>query len=155
MILTKIYKIILLAKYENSFREIKEHNIFWVRTSDLAGLGLITVPTIAWIFAVEDVAKFALLAVIMQLTLSVGSLQLHQSYVREYYEQTDTEKLLNASVVPSIVILMIWTANCVVLSDAINLLIFEQNSTIMTICIITVCLANYVQNMIVHILRNG
>ena len=119
----------------------------------LAGLGLITVPTIAWIFAVEDVAKFALLAVIMQLTLSVGSLQLHQSYVREYYEQTDTEKLLNASVVPSIVILMIWTATYVVLSDAINLLIFEQNSTIMTICIITVCLANYVQNMIVHILR--
>lgn len=49
-------------------------------------LGILTIPVLTWMFAVEDIGRFSILQIVMSFSCIFLTLGLDQAYVREYYE---------------------------------------------------------------------
>ena len=73
---------------------MKTHHIaFGVGPAVSALLGLMIVPTLAWTYTQEDVGRYGLLLVALQLVTIVGTLGLDQSYVRWFHDTDDRRGL--------------------------------------------------------------
>jgi O-antigen/teichoic acid export membrane protein len=71
-----------------------------------AGLGLLTVPVIAWIFPPADVGRLNLVQISVSFGMLLFNLGLDRSYIREYHEWSDRGALLKACFVPGFVLLL-------------------------------------------------
>lgn len=71
-----------------------------------AALGFLIVPLTAWYFPAEDVGRIAMLQVGISFCLLFFSLGLDQAYVREYHETQDKPALLQACMLPGLVLLL-------------------------------------------------
>ncbi|WP_018122465.1 lipopolysaccharide biosynthesis protein [Wohlfahrtiimonas chitiniclastica] len=74
---------------------------------------LITLPVLTWYFSQEDIGKFSLLQTLLSLGVLLFSLDLHQAYVRHYYDIQDKGRLFRQSFYPSfifsiLIICVIW-----------------------------------------------
>ncbi|MFK2874980.1 lipopolysaccharide biosynthesis protein [Dyella lipolytica] len=72
-----------------------------------AGLGLLTVPAIAWIFPPADVGRLNIVQIAVSFGVLLFNLGLDRAYVREYHEWTDRGALLKACFVPGFVLLLL------------------------------------------------
>lgn len=74
-------------------------------------ISLITLPLIAWLYSVTDLAKFAIFQAIIILYTLMFSFGLDQSFIREYFDSTNKEKLLKNIIIgvllPSIIFISI------------------------------------------------
>jgi len=97
-----------------------------------AGLGLITVPLMAWIFTPEVIGQIAMLNSFLAGSALVLTLGLDQAYVREYHEVGNKPQLLLSLASLSLLITFIFT--CVVIlfnSFFVSLLFTEQENPLL------------------------
>lgn len=114
-------------------------------------LGFITVPIIAWYYSVEDVARFSLLLVTINLTISLFSLSMHQAYVREFYEEINKNKLFKTAFLPGIFVASL--ACIVILIFPITQTLFSIDSNQVSYFLIIAIFSSYLLNFMNHSFR--
>ncbi len=72
-----------------------------------AGLGLVTVPAIAWIFPPADVGRLNIVQIAVSFGVLLFNLGLDRAYVREYHEWSDRGALLKACFVPGFALMLL------------------------------------------------
>jgi O-antigen/teichoic acid export membrane protein len=72
-----------------------------------AGLGLLTVPIIAWIFPPADVGRLNIVQISVSFGVLLFNLGLDRAYIREYHEWSDRGALLKACFVPGFALLLL------------------------------------------------
>lgn len=72
-----------------------------------AGLGLLTVPVIAWIFPPADVGRLNIVQISVSFGVLLFNLGLDRAYIREYHEWGDIGALLKACFMPGFVLLLL------------------------------------------------
>ncbi|QAU25508.1 lipopolysaccharide biosynthesis protein [Dyella sp. M7H15-1] len=75
-----------------------------------AGLGLLTVPAIAWIFPPADVGRLNMVQISVSFGVLLFNLGLDRAYIREYHEWGDRGALLKACFVPGFALLVLVMA---------------------------------------------
>ena len=75
-----------------------------------AGLGLLTVPVIAWIFPPADVGRLNMVQISVSFGVLLFNLGLDRAYIREYHEWSDRGALLKACVMPGFALLLLVVA---------------------------------------------
>jgi len=118
-----------------------------------AGLGLITLPFVAWFFSVEDVGKLTMMQVVLSLSVSFFSLAMHQAYVREYHEEEDKAALFRVSVLPGLVLLSLTAIVFLVAPFSLSALLFGIESKLLTGLLIIGVFASFLINFLSHLLR--
>ena len=118
-----------------------------------AGLGLITVPFVAWFFPVEDVGRLTMLQVVLDLTVSLFSLGMHQAYVREYYEEEDKHTLFKISMLPGLCLLTLTTLVLLVMPFSISEILFGIDSSLLTFLLIISVFFRFIINFLAHVVR--
>ena len=118
-----------------------------------AGLGLITLPFVAWFFSVEDVGKLTMMQVVLSLSVSFFSLAMHQAYVREYHEEKDKAVLFRVSVLPGLLFLSFTVIVCLVAPFSLSKLLFGIESKLLTGLLIVGIYASFLINFLSHLLR--
>ena len=71
-------------------------------------LGLLTVPILTWYFSADDIGRITMFQVILNLSVMIFSLSLHQAYVREYHEVDNKAALLKAATLPGLLLLLLF-----------------------------------------------
>ena len=72
-----------------------------------AGLGLVTVPVIAWVFPPADVGRLNIVQIAVSFGVLLFNLGLDRAYVREYHEWSDRGALLKACFTPGFALLLL------------------------------------------------
>jgi O-antigen/teichoic acid export membrane protein len=72
-----------------------------------AGLGLVTVPVIAWIFPPADVGRLNIVQIAVSFGVLLFNLGLDRAYVREYHEWNDRGALLKACFTPGLALMLL------------------------------------------------
>lgn len=116
-------------------------------------LGLITLPFVAWFFTVEDVGRLTMLQVVLSLSITVFSLDMHQSYVREYHEEKNKGGLLKATVIPGFVVLTVVLILLYMIPGSISLLLFGIESKWLTLFLLVAVFLTSIINFLAHVLR--
>ena len=65
---------------------LKTANIITLGSILGAAVSFCTVPIITWFFSQEDIGRFSMYQLALNLGMVLISLDMHQAYVREYYE---------------------------------------------------------------------
>lgn len=115
--------------------------------------GFITLPLLAWYLPPEDVGRFSMLQVVLNLGVMVISLALHQSYVREYNEISDKGQLLAISFWPSIIFLFLIIFLIEVFQISISKLIFGVQDYYLDYAVYAGVFLSLVINSLSHVLR--
>lgn len=118
-----------------------------------AGLGLITLPFVAWFFSVEDVGKLTMMQVVLSLSVSFFSLAMHQAYVREYHEEKDKAVLFRVSLLPGLLLLSLTVIVCLIAPFSLSKLLFGIESKLLTGLLIVGIYASFFINFLSHLLR--
>jgi O-antigen/teichoic acid export membrane protein len=72
-----------------------------------AGLGLITVPAIAWVYPPADVGRLNIVQIAVSFGVLLFNLGLDRAYVREYHEWNDRGALLKACFTPGLALMLL------------------------------------------------
>ncbi|MFK2931332.1 lipopolysaccharide biosynthesis protein [Dyella agri] len=72
-----------------------------------AGLGLVTVPVIAWVFPPADVGRLNIVQIAVSFGVLLFNLGLDRAYVREYHEWNDRGALLKACFAPGLALMLL------------------------------------------------
>lgn len=116
-------------------------------------LSLVTLPLVAWFYSAEDVGRFSILQVALGLGLTIFSLQMHQSYVREYYTLSNKEPLLILSLMPGFSIVIVCTLVLLTLDFSLSELIFDVNSKVVSVSLLISLYSILLINGYVHVVR--
>jgi len=116
-------------------------------------LGLITLPTITWFFAQEDVGRIAMLQVTIGFSTLLFSLGLDQAYVREFHEVTNKPALLKQSFLPGFLLLFASLAGLLSLGDFMAMWLFDSSSFQLSLLIAIALLAAFVSRFLSLVLR--
>ncbi len=118
-----------------------------------AGLGFVTLPLVAWYFPVESLGQLSMLQVSLSFAVMFFSLAMHQAYVREYHEIDDKSILLKSVVSPGLIILFTITLLVSVLPFSISKILFDIESSFISVLFIISIFASFFINFLSHILR--
>lgn len=126
---------------------------FAVGPAIAAFLSLFTLPFIAWFFKIEDVGRLSIVQLTMGLCVSLFSLQLHQSYVREYHEELNKRALFKSAVLPGLIFLMIFLLILWAMPISISDALLDINSEALTIMLIVSVFFSFLINFFSHTIR--
>ncbi|MET2852532.1 oligosaccharide flippase family protein [Vibrio owensii] len=118
-----------------------------------AFLSVITIPLLAWVFDSEDVGRYTLLQTLINFSMLVFSMAMHQAYVRHYNEYEDKSLLLLSSMIPGLAVIVIaFTAYLLFFYGYFSerLFLSSFNFDIMFILILLISYFNY---MFMHVIR--
>ncbi len=118
-----------------------------------AAISFVTLPFIAWFFHVKDVGRFALFQVIVGFSTMVLSFDMHQAYVREYYETKNKSELLKASLIPSALAISVLVIVFLLFSQPIAKLIFGLDSYFIGILVLVNIICSVTNYFLMHLLR--
>ncbi len=118
-----------------------------------AFISLVTLPFVAWFFSAEDVGRLTMLQVALGLSVTVLSLQMHQAYVREYYEEKNKAKLFKISIMPGFIFLLTYLLICIVSPLSISKILFDIDSSALTIMLNISIVSMYFVNFFAHLVR--
>lgn len=116
-------------------------------------LSLITLPLVAWFYSSEDVGRFSILQVALGLGLTIFSLQMHQSYVREYYSLSKKEPLLILSLIPGFITFLLCIVIVLSFDFPLSKLIFNIESKTVSISFLISLFSILLINGYVHVVR--
>ncbi|MCH7385317.1 oligosaccharide flippase family protein [Acinetobacter dispersus] len=112
-------------------------------------LGVLTIPTLAWMFTVEDIGRFSILQIVMSFSCILLTLGLDQAYVREYHEVENKAVIFKTSTLTS-VLFSIFIASLFMLFgvDSISQNAYKLSSCYLSymtiICVILTVLLRYI-----------
>lgn len=118
-----------------------------------AALGLITIPFLTWFFSVEDIGRFTMVQITLGLTVSLLSLAMHQSYVREYHEQEDKTALLKTAMAPGLIAVILVLFALIVSPYSLSNILFGIESSTLTFLLTISVIATFLLNFLSHVLR--
>lgn len=119
-----------------------------------AGLGIITMPILTWIFSAEDIGRLAMLQVVMSLCTIVFSFGLDQAYVREYHETDNKARLLLAALTPGLLsIVIIFSILLFTKPQYLSELLFSIKSKSISLLVLVCITSAYVARFLSLILR--
>lgn len=118
-----------------------------------AALGLIILPFLTWFFSVEDIGRYTMAQIVLGLSGTLISLEMHQAYVREYFEYNNKTVLLKTSMQPGIIILFLVVLSTVIFPKEIAKLLFGIDSTILSFLLLTSVICSFILNFLSHVLR--
>lgn len=116
-------------------------------------LGLITLPTITWFFAQEDVGRIAMLQITVGFSTLLFSLGLDQAYVREFHEVANKPALLKQSFLPGFLLLSVSLIALLSLGDSMARWLFDSSSWHLSLLIAIALLAAFVSRFLSLVLR--
>ncbi|WP_435607644.1 lipopolysaccharide biosynthesis protein [Pseudomonas knackmussii] len=118
-----------------------------------AGLGLITIPAMAWLYTPEQIGKIAMYQVWLSMCLLILTLGLDQAYVREYHNTEDKAQLLINSSSPSLVFTICIVLLGLAVPETISAALFGIKSTTLSIMVACCTLATVFSRFITLVLR--
>ena len=118
-----------------------------------AGLGLVTVPAIAWAFTPEDVGRLNIVQIVVSFSVLLFSLGLDQAYVREYHEVIDRAALLKSCFLPGIILLAIMVVPSALLSERLSYWLFGVSDSLYFWITLACTLAAFASRFLSLILR--
>ena len=118
-----------------------------------AFLGLITLPTVAWLFSPEDIGRLTMLNVTVSFALLLFILGLDQAYVREFHEVKDKPGLLKAVFIPGFLILLVALIAVGLSPWSISELLFGMDSLLLSGLMVLAILLSFFSRFLSLILR--
>lgn len=120
-----------------------------------AGLGLITVPLMAWLFSPEVVGQIAMFNTFLAGATLVLTLGLDQAYVREYHEVENKPQLLHSLLCISFLIVLIFCIAIVGFNVFFSNLLFAitDDTLLISICITLAVAATILYRFLCLVLR--
>lgn len=124
---------------------------FWGFALGPAGVGLlsaVSLPVMTWIFPVDIIGMISMLQVAIGLSIVLCCLGLDQAYGREYHESVNRAELLLNTVLPGLLLLVVFLA-VISLFDPqlLSLLLYGTSSialgAITAICLVTAFLSRF------------
>ncbi|WP_429011247.1 lipopolysaccharide biosynthesis protein [Aeromonas allosaccharophila] len=116
-------------------------------------LSLITLPFVAWFFSVEDVGRLTMLQIVLALSVTLFSMELHQAYVREYNEEEDKGALLKHAALPGLVLFSLLSILFVFSPWSISKLLFDIDSGFLSLLLLFGIFCSYIINFLAHVVR--
>lgn len=116
-------------------------------------ISLVTLPFVAWFFSTEDVGRLTMLQVALGLSVTILSLQMHQAYVREYYEEKNKAKLFKTTLMPGLVFLLFYLLFCIISPVSISKMLFDIDSSYLTVMLNFSIVSMYFVNFFAHLVR--
>lgn len=93
-----------------------------------AGISLITLPIVAWLFSPQDIGRLTMLNVTISFSILLFSLGLDQAYVREYHEANSKPSLLKAAFIPGFSLLLVSLLALTLSPYSPSMLLFGKES---------------------------
>jgi O-antigen/teichoic acid export membrane protein len=118
-----------------------------------AGLGLLTVPVIAWIFPPADVGRLNIVQISVSFGVLLFNLGLDRAYVREYHEWTDRGALLKACFAPGFALLLLVLLITLPYQERISMWLFGLNHIVYYWVLVACVVASFVSRFLSLILR--
>ncbi|MDP5029774.1 MAG: polysaccharide biosynthesis family protein, partial [Paraglaciecola sp.] len=97
-----------------------------------AAIGIVILPFVAWFFSVEDVGRLTMLQIVLSLSISLFSLEMHKAYVREYHEEADKFSLLKVAALPGLILTTFLSFILLVSPISISQILFGIESEFLT-----------------------
>lgn len=95
-----------------------------------AGLGMVTIPLISWLFTPEDVGRLYMIQIVVSFSVLLLSLGLDQAYVREFHESADHAALLKISVAPGALLFSILAVPSVLFAERLSHWLFDASDPV-------------------------
>lgn len=118
-----------------------------------AGLGLLTVPIIAWIFPPADVGRLNMVQISVSFGVLLFNLGLDRAYVREYHEWSDRGALLKACFVPGFALLVLVMLITLPYDERISLWLFGLGHDAYYWVLVACVIVSFVSRFLSLILR--
>ncbi|SFC52105.1 lipopolysaccharide biosynthesis protein [Pseudoalteromonas denitrificans] len=120
-----------------------------------AGLGLITVPLMAWLFSPEVVGQIAMFNTFLAGTALVLTLGLDQAYVREYHEVNNKPQLLRSLICLSLLVVIVFCVMVIIFNQFFAKLLFsiKENTLLISSGVALVIVANIIYRFLSLVLR--
>jgi O-antigen/teichoic acid export membrane protein len=118
-----------------------------------AAISFVTLPFVAWFFQVTDVGRLALFQVIVGFSTMVLSFDMHQAYVREYYESKNKSELLKASLIPSTLAILVLVLVFILFSQSIAIIVFGIDSHFIGLLVLINIICSIINYFLMHLLR--
>jgi len=132
---------------------LKTANIITLGSILGAAVSFCTVPIITWFFSQEDIGRFSMYQLALNLGMILISLDMHQAYVREYYETEQKEQLLKISLFSGSVVFVIVFSIFQFLSFSLSELLFNVKSQIIDFFVLLAIYITFIINILIHVLR--
>ncbi|MDO3666191.1 oligosaccharide flippase family protein [Acinetobacter higginsii] len=132
---------------------LKTANIITLGSILGAAVSFCTVPIITWFFSQEDIGRFSMYQLALNLGMILISLDMHQAYVREYYETEQKEQLLKISLFSGSVVFAIVFLISEVLNFSLSKLLFNIESRVIDVFVLLGIYITFIINILVHVLR--
>ena len=119
-------------------------------------VGIVTLPMLAWFFAVDDIGRISTLQVIISFSLLLFTLGLDQAYVREYHEsvEIDLPNLLKIAMIPGLTLLLLACVFILIFAPfALSNILFSIESPVISILVSLCLVAAFFSRFLSLILR--
>ena len=118
-----------------------------------AGLGLLTVPVIAWIFPPADVGRLNMVQISVSFGVLLFNLGLDRAYIREYHEWSDRGALLKACFAPGFALLLLAMVITVPYDRRISMWLFGLDHVAYYWVLVACVIVSFVSRFLSLILR--
>lgn len=118
-----------------------------------AGLGLLTVPVIAWIFPPADVGRLNIVQISVSFGVLLFNLGLDQAYVREYHEWSDRGALLKSCFAPGFALLLLVMLVTLPYDRRISMWLFGLDHVVYYWILIACVVVSFISRFLSLILR--
>ncbi|MEI2513221.1 lipopolysaccharide biosynthesis protein [Acinetobacter soli] len=132
---------------------IKTANIITLGSILGAGIGFFTIPIITWFFTQEDIGRFSLYQLALNLGMILISLDMHQSYVREYYDSENKAEILRNALIPGTIFFIVIVIFLIVTKISLSNLLFGFDSKLINFLLIIGVYITFIINILVHVIR--
>ncbi|EPM6963354.1 TPA: oligosaccharide flippase family protein [Vibrio alginolyticus] len=118
-----------------------------------AAITFVTLPILSAFYSVDDIGRFSMLQLAVNLSVILFSVGLHQAYVREYFESNNRPALTSVLIsIPTLLFII-----CILLVEFtgidISLLLFDKQSNSLSILALFCILGGVFTHLTNHILR--
>jgi len=107
-------------------------------------VGLLTLPVMAWLYSSDEIARYALIQVLVSATLLLFTLGLDQAFVREYHDAPNKDDFIISLGLPGLLLLLVTLALSSVLGDEILNGWFGSAPELGFVLVSVILVANYV-----------
>lgn len=132
---------------------VKNASIITIGSILGALVSIVTIPILTWYFSQEVVAKYSILLISLSLGSVLIGFEMHQAYVREYYEVEEKEQLLKIALIPGTTIFVLLLIILTLFNISLAELIFNFNSLLLDFCLWVGVYLTFFINILMHVLR--
>ena len=132
---------------------IKNASIITLGSIFGAILSMLIIPILTWYFPQEVVAKYSILLILYSFGSVLIGFEMHQAYVREYYEVVQKEQLLKIALIPGTTIFIFITSLLTLADISLVEVVFNLKSTFMDFFLLLGVYLTFFLNILMHVLR--